>query len=143
MATSVPASRRRRSVRRTPAWASQLESVMLLGDSGLASITSCGRSTPGSRGGQTGPSNWPKGASLRSRDSASHASGAHRAEAVLHGMLVQRVAICRPQAPADLARGQQMIPADQRLRNLIEDARPALDEDLVPDDRGDALLDVL
>src|SRR5207237_9215176 len=69
-------------------------------------------------------------------------AGAHRAEAVLHGMLVQRVAICRPQAPADLARGQQMIPADQRLRNLIEDARPALDEDLVADDRGDALLDV-
>jgi len=70
-------------------------------------------------------------------------AGTHRAESVLHGVLVQRVAIRRPQAPADLARRQQMIPADQRLRNQIEDARPALDEDLVSDDGGDALLDVL
>ena len=56
-------------------------------DSGLDSVTSCGRSTPSSRGGQIAPSNCPAGASLRRRQSASQASCAQRSSFCTHSSL--------------------------------------------------------
>ena len=59
----------------------------MLGVSGLRMATSCGASSPGARGAQTGPSNWPGGASLRSRESDSQASRAQRSSFDTHSSL--------------------------------------------------------
>src|SRR3954471_18650743 len=68
-------------------------------------------------------------------------AGADRTEPVLDGVPIQRFAVRRAQAPPDLASGEHVARADQRLREQVEDAGTALDEDLVSGDRGDALLD--
>src|SRR6267142_1756608 len=57
-------------------------------------------------------------------DGGSHLVGAlaraHRAEAVLHGVPVERLAVRGAQAPADLPRGEDRLAADQRLGQQLE-----------------------
>ena len=80
-------------------------------------------------------------------DGGGHLVGAfaapHRTEPLLHRMAVERLAVHGAQPPADFACRQQMAAADQRLRQKLEDPRSAFDEDLVADDGGGPLLDVL
>src|SRR6185369_4053551 len=68
-------------------------------------------------------------------------SAAHRAEPVLDGVAIERVAVGETQPAADLAGREDALAADERLGQQLEDAGAALDEDLVSEDGGDALLD--
>src|SRR5204862_7864335 len=68
-------------------------------------------------------------------------AAADRAEPVLDGVAIERVAVRQAQPAADFAGREDALAADQRLGQQLEDAGAALDEDLVSEDGGDALLD--
>src|SRR3989442_9247045 len=68
-------------------WAAHLESLMLLGVSGLLTVTSVGLSAPSTRGAQSALSNWPAGASSCNFSSASQASREQRSSFCTQGSL--------------------------------------------------------